>query len=328
MFTLNRNSVIETCRLLRQLDFPVKWHCSARLDCIDRELIDIMTASGMNGMYIGIETGSPRMQKNINKNLDLSNALPLISYLKEKGCNVTASFIFGFPEETEEDLCQTMHLIAQLLKLHTVSVQTHLCTFLAGTELSRRHLSEMTKAEQYSDFTGEFLLEECSDLIDRYPSLFLHLLEYKTPLRTRLRHFPLFFQLWNQLQPAYQYMSEKYPADRLIDMYDDFVAANRDALEAVQSVPKDQRSYALALQDQFPLQFRGDEYYDILRDYCRFRLASANPKNDGKETCEVYCFSPLDIKKKSSLQEYTRCIAMVRRKDGKTAISICPTPGK
>ena len=321
MFTLNRNSVIETCRLLRKLDFPITWSCSARLDCIDPELIDIMTASGMDSIFIGIETGSPRMQKLINKNLDLRNALPIMTYLTEKGCKITASFIFGFREETEEDLSQTMHLIAQLLKLKGITIQTHLCTFLAGTELSRRHLPEMTRTEQYSDITGDFLLKECRDLIDAYPSLFLHLMEYRTPLRTRLRYFPLFFQLWANLQPVYQYLSEKYSPDRLIDMYDDFVAANADILDDALTVPKDQRSYELAQRDQFAKRFQDDENFDIIRDYYRYRICEGSA-NDGAETCEVYCFSPLDIKKKSSLQEYTRCIAIVRRKDGKTTISL------
>lgn len=325
MFTLSRNSVIETCRLLNTLDFPVKWHCSARLDCIDRELIDIMTASGMTGMYIGIETGSERMQKVINKNLDLSNALPLCSYLLEKGCDVIASFIFGFPEETEEDLCQTMRLIADLLKLKRVKIQTHLCTFLAGTELSRRHLHEMTKTEQYSDITGDLLLDQCGDLVDAHPQLFQHLLEYKTPLRTRLRYFPLFFQMWRQMQPVYQYLSEKYPADRLIDMYDDFVAVNGEKLDHAQRFPFEQWCYVLAQVDEFPKRFRDDPYYDIIEDFYRFRI---NQTDTDKDSLDFYCFCPSDIKEKSCLQEYERCLAMVQRKGGKTTITRYPTPGK
>lgn len=325
MFTLNRNSVIETCRLLKTLDFPVRWHCSARLDCIDRELIDIMTDSGMNSMYIGIETGSKRMQKVINKNLDLSNVLPLCAYLLEKGCEVIASFIFGFPDETEEDLCQTMGLIAQLLKLRRVKIQTHLCTFLAGTELSRRHLHEMTKAEQYSDITGDLLLDQCSDFVDAHPQLFQHLLEYKTPLRTRLRYFPLFFQMWHQMQPVYQYLSEKYPEDRLIDMYDDFVAANGKILDDVLTFPFEQWCFALAKQDQFPQRFQDDEYYDIIKDIYRFRIAQTNAS---PESHEIYCFSPTDLKEKSRLQEYQRCLAVVRHQNGKMTISRYPAQRK
>jgi radical SAM superfamily enzyme YgiQ (UPF0313 family) len=284
-----------------------------------------MTDAGMTGIYIGIETGSPRMQKLINKNLDLRNTLPILSYLQEKNCKIIASFIFGFPEETEEDLSQTIALIAQLLKLRNISVQTHLCTFLSGTELAQRHRDEMTKAEQYSDITGDYFLAECGDLIDRHPALFQHLLEYKTPMRTKLRHFPLFIRMWQYFQPVYQHLADQYPENRLIDMYYDFAAANSAVLDDIAKLPYEQQRNALALQDKFPLRFSDDEYFDIIRDICRYRIAEINAQTSGGvEACETYCFNPADLRKKASLREYTRCIAMVRRSGGKATIALFP----
>ena len=149
-----------------------------------------------------------------------------------------------------------------------------------------------------------------------------HLLEYRTPLRTKLRYFPLFIQSWEFLRPVYQYLSEKYPQDRLMDMYSDFVAANRAFLEEILHLPYEQRPEALARRDLFPKAFENDEYYDIIRDYCRYKLAQTAAQSSGAEICEVYCFSPLDIREKARLQDYRRCIAIVRFKDGKTAVSI------
>lgn len=321
MFTLNRNAVLQTCQLLKELDFQVYWHCSARLDCIDPELLDIMTDAGLKSIYIGIETGSPRMQKLINKNLDLRNAVPIMSYLKEKGCNTTASFIYGFPEETEEDLSQTMALIAKLLALKSVTVQTHLCAFFAGTELASRYQSDMTKTAQPSDVTGNYFLDACSDLTDKHPDLFQHLLEYKTPLRTRLRYFPLFFQAWRQQQPVYQYLSEKYPQDRLIDMYYAFVDANKDLLDKMQDAPNSQLLKKLALADKFPRQFCNDENFDIIDDIYRLRLTQMlSRSNPGAEIKETFCFSPLELKTDKLLQEYTRRTTVVRIQDGKVSV--------
>ena len=42
--------------------------------------------------------------------------------------------------------------------------------------------------------------------------------------------FPAFFRTWRFMQPVYQYLSQKYPENRLIDMYYDFVAANKETL--------------------------------------------------------------------------------------------------
>ena len=75
MFTMNKKLVLETCRLIKELPFKATWNCSARLDCVDKELIDAMVDANLFHLYLGIETGSPRMQKLANKNLNLDGIL-------------------------------------------------------------------------------------------------------------------------------------------------------------------------------------------------------------------------------------------------------------
>jgi hypothetical protein len=266
------------------------------------------------------------MQKLINKNLDLRNALPLISYLKEKGCNVTASFIFGFPEETEEDLCQTMHLIAQLLKLHTVSVQTHLCTFLPGTEMSRIYRSDLTPATDYSDITGTTALDFCADLVQAHPDLFLQFREYKTELRSELRDFRMFFKLWAAMQPVYQYFSEHYDEDRLVDMYFDFVRDNRQILDETQEQGVWSRVNKVIAQDRFARRFDDSEYAQVVRDY--YRMSTMKSSRELQETgvaMDMYCFSPLETGRGTRLQDYRqgRVLAVYTRdRDGNIKISV------
>lgn len=321
MFTLNRKSVIETCSLLRTLDFPIEWKCSARLDCIDKELIDIMTDAGMKTIFIGIETGSPRMQKKINKNLKLDNAVELLAYLREKDVNVLASFIYGFPEETEEDLSQTMSLIRELLKLKKVDVQTHLCTFLAGTELTERYKSEMTFTSKYSDITGDKAILECKDLIEAHRELFPHLLEYNTDLRTRLKYFKMFFWVWRNMRPVYQYISEKYPSDNLIEMYYDFAKANQCVLEGVEDESDAAWFKEILKRDRFVERFSDDENYDLITDSYRLKvLEMSEDIRKGKTITDVFCFNPKERKNCARLQDYKRCIAvvsMMRREDGR-----------
>jgi radical SAM superfamily enzyme YgiQ (UPF0313 family) len=324
MFTFRRKTVYETCKLFREMEFPVRWGCSARLDCIDRELIDEMAASGMEGIYIGIETGSPRMQKLINKNLKLEDAVEKVAYLKSKGIKTTASFIYGFPEETEEDVSQTLSLIAKLLKLRSVRIQTHLCAFFAGTELLERYAGDMTPVERYSDQTGELAIQECRDLIEKHPALFPQLREYRTEMRTKLRYFEVFVAMWSALQPVYQYISEKYPEDNLIQMYYDFVQANLEILDRLEdthgNVPPQ-----LVRQDQFPHRFSEDEHYDLISDYCRMVAVQYSQEVlSGGMVTELYCFAPSSRKKYETLQEYPRCTAMVHIKREQISEMILP----
>lgn len=325
MFTFNRNKVKEVCALIKALDFPIEWGCSARMDCIDRELIDVMVDAGLRGMFVGIETGSPRMQKLINKNLKLDRVLDIMGYMVEKGLDVSASFIYGFPEETEEDLSQTLALIAKIMQLGSVKVQVHLCAFLMGTELSERYRDEMTPVQAYSDVTGELGVKECADLIEAHPNLFQHMLEYKTEFRTKLRFFRDFINVWHsELRPFYQYVSETYPQDRLVDMYYDFVEANIDALEHLSEIPRGQSVDYLVAHDKMPDRFAGDEYYDIIQDIYRFcRIKNSEAVRNGENVTDMFCIDPRQIGK-VPLQAHTRCIAVVNWSDRKQTIMIYP----
>ncbi len=312
MFTLNRSQIINTCHLLRSLDFPITWNCSARLDCIDKELIDIMADSGMKSIYIGIETGSPRMQKLIRKNLKLDNALETLAYLKDKGIRITTSFIYGFPEETEEDLSQTIALIRDLMQLRIHNIQTHLCTFLAGTELTERFLPEMTRTSQSSDVAGNLATGACEDVFSAYPDLFAHMYEYKTELRGKLRYFKLFFRIWKRTQPVYHYISEKYSPERLIDMYYDFVQANKAFLNQIDDVEDSKWVTPLLQADRLPECFADDCNYDLISDYCRMNMIKESEilKNGGIIT-DAFCFSPAERKTHKRLQDYKRSFTLV-----------------
>lgn len=312
MFTMNRRQVMETCQLLQTLPFPVTWRCSARIDCLDEGLIDIMAEAGLKLIYIGIETGSARMQKIIQKNLKLERVMPILRYLQNKGIRVITSFIYGFPQETEADISATIALMAEIAKLKNVQIQRHLCTFLPGTELSRQYQQALTHSEQYSDITGAIALEACRDLIREHPGLFWYFREYKTPLRTALQYFPAFVTVWTTVQPVYQYLSEKYPTEKLIDMYYDFVRANRETLERCQSLDAWEQAKQIFPDDRFVKSFPDDDRKALMEDFCRFTARKYSGQvSNGQPVLDALCFSPLDIDRCSKLQDYPRSLNLV-----------------
>ncbi|MBE6934492.1 MAG: B12-binding domain-containing radical SAM protein [Ruminococcaceae bacterium] len=263
MFTMNKKSITETCRLIKSFDFKIFWRCSARIDCIDEALIDTMFDAGMRILYIGIETGSARMQKIINKNLDLNIVLPMLSYIRKKGVSVVTSFIYGFPEETEEDISATIALIGEIAKIGGVQIHTHLCTFLAGTELWERFHSQMTPTDIHSNITGDFALKSCMDIVEEHPEVFPHFMEYHTELRSKLVYFQEFISSWVALQPVYAYLSSHYPKTDLFTMYNDFVKANEAILH------NDAAAYTPS-EDLYPDKFAEDKNYDLILEYRRY----------------------------------------------------------
>ena len=321
MFTLNRNKVIETCELLKKLDFKIEWGCSARIDCLDNELIDIMVDSGLQGVFLGVETGSPRMQKAINKNLNLDHAVEIVEYMSSKGVVPTISFMYGFPEETEEDLSQTIAIIAKFLRLEKIVLSPHLCAFFVGTEMSAKYADYMTPVDYYSNETGNFAVEECKYLIEAYPNLFTHMLEYKTELRQKLEYFEIFMYVWQIMQPVYQYLSEKYPQNRLIDMYYDFVEYNIEFLSGESDLYANARAKELILDDKFAQSFCNDENYDVIRDYYRLQgMLRSKEVLSGSTAIEAICFDVNSVSRNMSISDYSRGSYLVLCKNGKFAV--------
>lgn len=108
------------------------WGCQMRLGVLKPEDIDLMYAAGCRWILFGIESGCEQVVRNIKKGIDLSLAKPTIDYCFEKGITVQASFIIGFPGETEEQIKQTVNMAKQFSKCLPV---LNILTVLPNSEI-------------------------------------------------------------------------------------------------------------------------------------------------------------------------------------------------
>lgn len=99
-----------------KLSFPVGF----RADLLDEESIKLLKEAGMYRCMIGIETASPRLQKLIDKDLDLKMVKDIIRKIARMNVLVHGVFIFGFPSETEEEMKETIDFACRS-ELHTAA---------------------------------------------------------------------------------------------------------------------------------------------------------------------------------------------------------------
>lgn len=99
-----------------QLSFPN----GLRVDQMDEELVDKMKAAGTYRVNYAVESGTPRIQTMIKKNLKLGRAREIIDYTAKKGISTGGFFMLGFRDETEEEAWNTINFALQS-KLHTAS---------------------------------------------------------------------------------------------------------------------------------------------------------------------------------------------------------------
>lgn len=129
-FTLNSDRARDLCEKLKKA--KVRWMCNTRVDLLSDAMVDVMQRSGCESIAIGIETGSPKTLKRINKKIDLDKIERAIRLLKARGVLVTGYFIIGFPWETREDIDETMRLVE---RLPLDDFQLNVATPLPGTQL-------------------------------------------------------------------------------------------------------------------------------------------------------------------------------------------------
>lgn len=116
----------------------VTWIGASRADHIVPELLEALKAGRCGGLFFGIETGSPRMQKLIRKGLKLERVPEVIKMCTEAGIGSTASLIIGFPEEEPEDTNATLNLALQC-KLHGARVDLQILSPVYETELFAKY---------------------------------------------------------------------------------------------------------------------------------------------------------------------------------------------
>lgn len=152
MFTVNRRKVIEFCDAVRGRDY--RWRASARVDCVDEELLERMAASGCVHLYFGIETGSKRMQEICQKRLDLDLVEPTLAIADRLGIETTASFITGYPEELEQDQDDTLDLLGRSFH-RTCLVQLHMLAPEPGTPM----YAQLGDRIEYDGYGGRYNAE-------------------------------------------------------------------------------------------------------------------------------------------------------------------------
>ena len=109
-FTVNRRRVVELCREMTRRKINLPWECEARVDNLDRELLQIMHDAGCRGLWCGIESGSPRILSYLQKGITVEQVRSAYRWTREIGINTGAGFIIGVPGETMEDAFMSLRL--------------------------------------------------------------------------------------------------------------------------------------------------------------------------------------------------------------------------
>ncbi|RZD14946.1 MAG: radical SAM protein [Candidatus Acidulodesulfobacterium ferriphilum] len=159
---------------------------SIRFDCLDENNLNLIKETGLKTITLGIETGSSRLKRLINKDIKNEEIIIVLKNIIEKGImNIKSYFMVGLPCEEKQDLDETINLIKTMQK-----------EFVSSSKINKR-IGSLTVS--FSPFVPKawtpLQWENLEDL-----TILRHKMDY---ISNSLKHLPNLNIKINQVKSAY-----------------------------------------------------------------------------------------------------------------------------
>lgn len=110
-FVVDLKEVDDFCEEILKRNLKIAFWASARADCVNWDILLKLKKAGCYGLSYGIETGSEKILKAINKKSDLQKSYTAIQLTKEAGLVVTALMMVGNMGETYQTINETVDFL-------------------------------------------------------------------------------------------------------------------------------------------------------------------------------------------------------------------------
>ncbi|CAN2039217.1 anaerobic magnesium-protoporphyrin IX monomethyl ester cyclase [Candidatus Magnetomoraceae bacterium gMMP-15] len=131
-FTLNKKRVIEICKKILEKNLKISWIAISRVDNVDEEILYWMRKAGCIQISYGVESGSQKIRKILNKQITNDQIKKAFSLTTKYGILARAYFIYGNPEETLKTIQESIDLI---LEIKPLSIIFYILDIFPGTAL-------------------------------------------------------------------------------------------------------------------------------------------------------------------------------------------------
>lgn len=138
-------------KVRRRVDVPFYPNIHATLT--SPEMMHEMRRAGCSQIAVGVESGSPKILKQIGKGTTVSSIRNCVRWAKDAGMLVRAYFILGMPEETVEDLALTERF-AEELDVDEYGF-TILCPY-PGTQMYNPAVHEPLLDQMQDEYSNDF----------------------------------------------------------------------------------------------------------------------------------------------------------------------------
>lgn len=114
-FTLNPKRVVKLCQEIRKEKMDIEWFCEGRVDSCSYDMLREAVKAGCRIIIFGIESANQRILDYYKKRITVEQSENAVKTARKAGVDVVVgSFIVGAPDETRQEICNTMKFAQKL----------------------------------------------------------------------------------------------------------------------------------------------------------------------------------------------------------------------
>jgi radical SAM superfamily enzyme YgiQ (UPF0313 family) len=149
-FTIDKKRVMDICSLIKEKSLKFKYFLRSRVNTIDEEMIKALKETGCQRISFGVESGVQRILDRIKKGITLEQAEMAFRLTRKYKITSLADFMIGHPDETIEDIHQTIKFAK---KINPDYIQFSITTPYPATDLYREALEKgIIKKDLWREF--------------------------------------------------------------------------------------------------------------------------------------------------------------------------------
>lgn len=96
---------------MRSSGLGLTWHCLARVDCIDHDIVHELKRAGCTSIGFGIESGSQKILDEMNKRVTVEQCRAALRVCRQERMKVNCTYMVGMPSETPSTVRQTVEFM-------------------------------------------------------------------------------------------------------------------------------------------------------------------------------------------------------------------------
>lgn len=133
-FTIGKKRMRKFSEEVTRRNLKVKFNIRARVDTVDREVLELLKAAGLRSIHMGVEAGTDRVLKIMNKQITREQTERAFRIAREVGIETRGYFMVGYYDASPQDIEEMIKFSASLgLDWASYSV----ATALPATDLYR-----------------------------------------------------------------------------------------------------------------------------------------------------------------------------------------------